>query len=101
MALFIYAAALTTAHLLGSAIEIPNRPNSAHAALQNGLHPFSLCVRGNDNTTTAKNDPYRLRILGDFFLLLLFFLVFLEGGVGEEVVMVMVVGGRKSLYVDA
>lgn len=52
MALFIYAAALTTAHLLGNAIEILNRPNSAHAALQNGLHPSSL--RRNNNTTARK-----------------------------------------------
>lgn len=60
MALFIYAAALTTAHLLGNAIEILNRPNSAHAALQNGLHPFSL--RGNDNTSLRPKIIHRLSI---------------------------------------
>lgn len=58
MALFIYAAALTTAHLLGNAIEILNRPNSAHAALQNGLHPFSLLA--NDNTTAGTSNPKTL-----------------------------------------
>lgn len=55
MALFIYAAALTTAHLPGNAIEILNRPNSAHAALQNGLHPFS--IGGDDNMTGPQNNP--------------------------------------------
>ena len=62
MALFIYAAALTTAHLLGNAIEILNRPNSAHAALQNGLHPFSLL--GNDNMTAPRNNLKSQYFLG-------------------------------------
>lgn len=44
---------------LGNAIEILNRPNSAHAALQNGLHPFSL--RGNGNMTAPKYNT------GSFF----------------------------------